>query len=160
MKAPQALLNTPFVRAATKRAIVRWLNDRQELLLSFHQLCNLRPFVTTEPSLSQTTEEFCQRLVDYLCTGHFALFEPIARATELFRSHVAKTRSILLALEQSTASILNFNDKYQELQKINHLEKDLSWLGEKIAERFEEEDRLIAIYEAIYQAETTFAKSA
>lgn len=57
-------------------------------------------------------------------------------------------KNVYPSIESTTQMILDFNDKYdtEEYRKyLPMLEKDLSTLGEKLADRIEQEDRLVDI---------------
>jgi regulator of sigma D len=49
------------------------------------------------------------------------------------------------AIQQSTDKMLDFNDKYLAIDDLEALSKDLSSLGEEMAQRFELEDQVMAL---------------
>ncbi len=139
----------PFSKIKTsERLIHKWLTARQELIVSLNHLCSLRPFEKTQkPDVFDALQEFCQLLVDYVSMGHFEIYEHITHVVELCQhpmTHVP--RCLLQSLMDTTVVSLDFNDKYQALGLVDHLDRDLSALALKMAQRLEWEDELIEIY--------------
>lgn len=139
--------STPFTTITTTNYLIqKWLAQRQEMIVILHQLCSHRPFNDINHStVLETLQEFCQLLVDYVSTGHFEIFERILHIVEL-SENASFPQQLMQSLQENTVATLEFNDKYQSLRDINHLEIDLSLLAERLAERLESEDRLIKIY--------------
>lgn len=139
--------STPFFPFRSSDLLIqKWLNERQELIVTFHQLCQFRPFAHNcdRPLVLKTLQEFCQILLDYVSLGHFEVFEHITHTIETYDHPIVQVSSQLLEkLLQTTDCVLDFNDKYQHPIDLTHIEKDLSKLGEIIAQRFEWEDKLI-----------------
>lgn len=121
--------------------IDRWLKGRQDLLvllLELGQESDIR---------EQTLESFCQILVDYTSAGYFGVYDQLIKEGHAFHDdaglEVAQT--LFAIIDRTTEVILDFNDKYEATDDLTTLEQDLSLLAEKLAVRFEAEDRMIAV---------------
>jgi len=113
------------------RRIQKWLRSRQTLIVALQQLCFHRPFWKTESlMLVSSVQEFCQQLIDYTSLGHFEIYEHIQSP-------------LLHSIFQTTLRILDFNDRYQTSLDPIQFERDLSFIAENLAYRFEWEDDLI-----------------
>ncbi len=134
--------------------IDRWLNERKDLLVLY---CNL-----TRRDSGDTAEEreaylrrFCQILVDYVSAGHFEIYEQLVKEGKEFGDteglNAAKVH--YKAIDGTTEQILDFNDKYQETDDLESLERDLSSLGEALATRFEAEDNMIEVLHTAHKDE-------
>ncbi len=134
--------------------IDRWLNERKDLLVLY---CNL-----TRRDSGDTAEErevylrkFCQILVDYVSAGHFEIYEQLVKEGKEFGDieglNTAKVH--YKAIDGTTEQILDFNDKYQETDDLESLERDLSSLGEALATRFEAEDNMIEVLHTAHKDE-------
>jgi len=127
--------------------IDRWLQDRQSLLVLF---CNLSAQkdgdIESEESQSNL-RTFCQLLVDYVSAGHFEIYEQLINEGMEFddQEGLKKAKSHYRTVDQTTESILDFNDKYQETDDLTTIIEDLSTLGENLETRFEGEDSMIEI---------------
>lgn len=126
--------------------IDRWLQERQDLLVLFCKLPKQK-----ETDLADETEtllrRFCQILVDYVSAGHFEIYEQLVAEGREFddQEGLAQAKKHYQDIDSTTEQILDFNDKYQETDDITSLVADLSGLGEALANRFEAEDKMIAI---------------
>lgn len=133
-------------RAGSHRMIHELVNARAQMLTLFTELACVKPFSNEDP-VPELLQEFCEVLVDYTATAHFQLyrfFEEKQERRDAVR-HVAE--EIYPVISRSTQAIVDFNDRYDASKKrleLDHLEDDLSQLGEMLAERIEMEDRLIA----------------
>lgn len=126
--------------------IDRWLRERQELLVLYCRLSDL----VDEPELSETGESLqslCQIMVDYVSAGHFEIYGKLVEEGREFSSDsdLNEARQLLKQVDSTTEFVLDFNDKYQEIDDLDTLPPDLSKLGELLASRFEAEDRVIEI---------------
>ena len=125
--------------------IDRWLQERQDLLGLFVGL----PQKNLTEDVVGTLRRFSQILVDYASSWHFGVYEHLlAEADEFNDGGTEIAREMAPKIQQTTDSILDFNDRYSEievmtLQDSSHLSERLSGLGEVLAERFELEDQLI-----------------
>jgi regulator of sigma D len=85
-------------------------------------------------------------MIDYLSLVHFEVFEQLSKDPVFDDSHNQKQGSDLFdAIQQSTDKMLDFNDKYLAIDDLEALSKDLSSLGEEMAQRFELEDQVMAL---------------
>ncbi|SET17047.1 sigma D regulator [Thalassotalea agarivorans] len=125
--------------------IDKWLADRQAMLVAYTELAGLPPYQRQDSALPSVTEikHFCQLLVDYICAGHFEVFETIKAQTPDKSQDIAE---ILDRVYYSTDAALQFNDKYTQLNDTEILEgfdDALSRLVQYLDKRFELEDKLI-----------------
>lgn len=128
--------------------IDRWLAERQSLIVQFCGVIGVREAPAQGlPARYSRLMQFCQLLIDYLSSGHFEVYYQLLCEAEAFADGSAESARIIFPrVHETTASLLKFNDKYTELGEISdptQLAKDLSELGEVLAERFELEDRMI-----------------
>ncbi|KZY30679.1 MULTISPECIES: Rsd/AlgQ family anti-sigma factor [unclassified Oleiphilus] len=137
--------------------IDKWLKERQALIVS---LCDL----SVNPGSSQENkaekfQSFCQILVDYVSVGHFEVYEQlVAEAAEYDDGGLELAKKILPRIEMSTEQSLAFNDRFDDIHKVDDgiegLIKELDSLGKTLEERFELEDTLIEALHAVH-ADTT-----
>lgn len=135
-------------------AIDNWLDERQQLIVSYCKLASLPPFDdkrTTLPAQS-AVQEFCQLLVDYLSAGHFEVYERIVSECAINGTDSRKLAdSLYPKIAVSTDLALNFNDLYADHLSTRHsgaFDRELSELGQALEERFAYEDELIhTLYE-------------
>lgn len=126
--------------------IDRWLNERQKLLVDYCDLSNtIADKNATEygPKL----REICQLMVDYVSAGHFEVYEQLMQEAKDFDdTEGLRTASVYYkTIDGTTEDILDFNDKYQEIDDLETLSTDLSKVGEWLATRFEAEDKMIEV---------------
>ena len=93
-------------------------------------------------------QEFCESLVDYTASAHFQLYKFIEDGTE--RRTVIKeiAAEVYPRIANTTQFILDFNEKYEDdsqLDDLQYLDRDLSLLGEVLADRIIEEDKIINV---------------
>ncbi len=124
----------------------------EELLLKRQPIWDVYCLVTginkekTLVSMEELVREFCQLTVDYISLSHFGVYQRILDGNERCKSALIIAEKIYPKISKATESILDFNDKYQELTPtliLNDLAKDLSDVGEHLASRIELEDELI-----------------
>lgn len=134
--------------AILEKDLRSWLNLRQELIVQFNQLCHFRPFTQTQdlPPLEENLWAFCQILLDYVSIGQFDMFEKLIRHIEKNHHAYKLPKTLLQDLRQTALIALDFNDRYTHLFSRKTLDKDLSYLAEHLAYRFDWEDDLIALY--------------
>ena len=139
---------TADTRATLKDSLKRWLKLRQELIIQFNTLCQLRPFLSGKDTsyLEGSLITFCQLLLDYMSMGHFQMFEKLLANIENTTTTADIQKAKFEALKDTTLSALTFSDNYSSKFKIERLERDLSQLGEELALRFDLEDDLINLY--------------
>jgi regulator of sigma D len=127
--------------------IVKLQNERQEVLSLYCNFAGLKPFSANEPVKSLLTQ-FSQILVDYVSLGHFGVYERLLAGTERRSGMLSVAKEIYPEFSATTDAAIAFNDKYDNVEKIDFfesLEQDLSILGENLAKRIELEDRLCQV---------------
>lgn len=138
--------------------IARWLQDRQRVIVDFCAISGVQALAPQTTGSRQTRlQTFCEHLLDYVSSGHFEVYYELLREAEEFSDGSAERACALLpAITSTTQGVLDFNDCYAEGTPREGVEpgllaKDLSHLGELLAERFEYEDRLIAELHAVHR---------
>lgn len=130
---------------AVDRLLERWLEERQELLVRFCAISRLRPLSHAADGFNSDFHRFCEVLVDYVCAGHFEIYEQLLQEAVAFQDGGTEVaRQLYPVIAHTTSMVLDFNDRYLD-QGANgqHLARGLSQLGEALEVRFEIEDRLI-----------------
>lgn len=135
--------------------IGHWITERNQLLVKY---CDLSPTIS---ALSDDTQEnkntknaamdldaFCQLLMDYMCAGHFEVFDQLINEAEDFDDGGLEfAAQVYPAIEATTEQALAFNDLYDGCGGARLLSKelqaDLSALGESLSQRFDLEDQLL-----------------
>ncbi|CBL47171.1 Regulator of sigma D [gamma proteobacterium HdN1] len=127
----------------------KWLKSRQELILLFCAVDSLRDFAPKSTPAAVKVKAFCQSMIDYISAGHFKIYdELIDEISELEDDADDLITGILPQIQTSTEIAIEFNDRYADanIKEITpQIARHLSLLGEKLAERFELEDRLVEI---------------
>lgn len=133
-------------RERQSHTIQALLTERQEVLVA---MCQLGELESQEAGFSSTIESlnaFSQALVDYSALGHFEIYERIIDGKER-RGNVKKVASTVYpVISETTEQFVDFNDKYDgadDQESLTNLYKDLSLIGESMADRIESEDRLL-----------------
>ena len=137
-------------RSQSHRAIKKLVDHRTQMLSLYGELAAHRPFTAAENSeyIQNLLQRFCQALIDYTADAHFRLYRFVDNNKERRTSVVDVAKNVYPYIEETTQMILDFNDKYDTddfHQFLSKLENDLSILGEKLADRIEQEDRLVDI---------------
>lgn len=127
--------------------IDRWLQERQDLLV---QYCDLSAQAVTADNAEEVGEKLrklCQIMVDYLSAGHFEVYDQLIKEGREFDDEdgLQQAKKLFAIIDVTTEAILDFNDKYLETDDLETLTEDLSKVGQSIEERFEAEDRMIAV---------------
>lgn len=126
--------------------IDRWLNARQALIINFVQLKERGEFT---PLDTNNIQKVCEQLIDYVSTGHFEIYEQLAKEAEAFNDDGALLllKNLLPEIQKNTEVIIEFNDKFDTKDHCNDqlgsLPFSLQALGLVLAERFSFEDKLI-----------------
>lgn len=122
------------------------LTRRQGVLVS---MCELAELESKDSGFSLTIKslnDFIQALVDYSALGHFEIYERIIDGKER-RGSVKKVANIVYpVISKTTEEFVEFNDKYDgadDKESLVNLYKDLSLIGESMADRIDAEDQLI-----------------
>jgi regulator of sigma D len=136
-------------RVRSVSVVNKIMDARTEMLALYTELAAMRPFRgETVPALLQ---RFCQSLVDYTAHAHFQLYRHFAENRERRAAISAVADQIYPRILDITQAVLDFNDKYDcedHCEGLSALDRDLSALGEQLADRIELEDRLIAVFSA------------
>ncbi len=133
--------------------IDHWLETRQNLVIEYCKLAALKPNNHKTPVAKlpspQALQNFCQHVVDYISEGHFKIYDMVMQ--EWQATGFSPTKEIdqtYTKIVLTTEPLLNYTDKYAEVDKDDELEdfdQDLSDIGEVMEERFEYEDYLIQL---------------
>jgi regulator of sigma D len=137
-------------RIRSTSQINKIVDARTEMLALFSELIAKRPFVT-DSNVPGLLQQFCQALVDYTAHAHFQLYRHFAENRERRVSVSKVADQIYPKILTITQTILDFNEKYDcedHCEGLSNLDKDLSELGEHLADRIELEDKLIAVFAA------------
>lgn len=130
-------------------AIDSWLEERQQLIVSYCKLAGLPPFEDNRQTMpaQDTIRQFCQLLMDYLSAGHFEVYDRIVAECATNGSDSRKlAQKLYPKISESTDLALAFNDKYAEhlsTRKSGAFDLELSELGQALEARFALEDQLI-----------------
>jgi regulator of sigma D len=122
-------------------------NERQEVWSLYCHVAELKPFSAND-ALKSLLIQFSQILVDYVSLGHFGVYERLLAGTERRKGVLSVAKDIYPEFSATTDAAISFNDKYDNVDKIDvfeDLEQDLSALGESLAKRIELEDRLCEV---------------
>lgn len=135
-------------RSQSHQLIDELITLRTEMLTLYGTLATSRPFLGNS-DVPELVQEFCQSLVDYTADAHFRLYRFIDEKKERRRGAMDTAQAIYPKIAETTDIILAFNDKYDNKEhceeSLSALEKDLSYLGEVLADRIEHEDRLVNV---------------
>ena len=126
------------------------VSTRTEMLTLYSKLASKKPF-TEEEAVTELLQEFCEIMVDYTASAHFRLYRFLDERIERRRGVLRIAEVIYPRVIDTTQAIVDFNDRYDGTNTNfdpNSLEQDLSWLGERLAERIELEDQLIEVLTA------------
>ena len=126
------------------------IKTRTEVLALYSRLAGNKPFDgNANQEIFDLLEEFCELLIDYTANAHFRLYRFIDDNKEKRKAVFEVADKTYPRIREITQTILDFNDKYDPQgnrdhgNSLNGLEKDLSTLGEQMAERIELEDQII-----------------
>lgn len=136
-------------RSRSREKLTTLVKTRTETLSLYAELANQRPFEADEVT-NEALRDFCQALIDYAASAHFQLYRYIADRLERRAPVLELADSVYPRIVRTTDMILRFNDKYEDADLLNGdgsilelLDKDLSELGEALAERIHLEDQVI-----------------
>lgn len=125
------------------------LGARTETLSLYTELASLRPF-KDEANVSVVLQEFCETLMDYTASAHFQLYRFLEDGSERRNNVRNLAEKVYPNISDTTEQFLDFNDKYEvenKVQKLKALDKDLSYLGEILADRIIYEDQVISAFD-------------
>ncbi|WP_428604202.1 sigma D regulator [Sedimenticola sp.] len=132
-------------RTRTKEMVDKWLDERQRMLVLYCKLAGIESFSPDKPE-KQLLRDFCQLLIDYVAFGHFEVFDRITSGDERRGEVIKVAQAAFPKISEVTELAVAFNDKYDlsdHIQPLDTLNKDLSILGEDLAIRIEQEDKLV-----------------
>jgi regulator of sigma D len=133
-------------RHKMEQTINNLLTERQEVLVA---MCELAEFESKDVGVKAVLENlksFSQTLVDYTALGHFEIYERIVEGRERRVKVNRIADRVYPSISATTEHIVEFNDKYDgadDQESLINLYRDLSLIGETMAERIESEDRLL-----------------
>lgn len=125
-----------------------WLNKRQELIVAYCQIAGIAPYEKNAQQLPKDEEisEFCNKLVDYVSTGHFEVYREVVSACETHgETSIHHVDQLIPKISLTTEMSLEFTEKYVEKEhELDRLDTHLSTLIEGLEQRFELEDELLS----------------
>jgi regulator of sigma D len=133
-------------RTRQSQTINSLLQERQQVLVSMCELAELESREVPAETVLRNLRSFNQQLVDYTALGHFEIYERIIDGKER-RGNIKKIADRVYPLISKTTQLfVDYNDKYEgtaEAESLADLYRDLSMIGEAMAERIESEDMLL-----------------
>ncbi len=133
-------------RTRQTQTISNLLNERQQVLVSMCELAELEAGDVSAETVIHNLRNFNQRLVDYTAMGHFEIYERIIDGKERRGNIKLVADRVYPSISDTTQLFVEFNDKYDgadESESLVDLYRDLSQIGEAMAERIESEDMLL-----------------
>lgn len=119
---------------------------RSETLSLYAGLATHRPFLAND-KFHQELKCFCDALIDYTAGAHFQLYQHLAENKERRIQVMNVANQVYAKISDTTDQILEFNDRYSDEQdlisKVENVERDLSNIGEILADRIQYEDQVI-----------------
>jgi len=139
--------NAPLVerRTSSHQMINKFVEERTQMLSLYSELAATHPYADLD-SVKELLSSFCEALIDYTADAHFRLYRFIDDRRERRNNVLSIASQSYPVILDTTQDILDFNDKYDAVAhaiNVDSLEKDLSILGERLADRIEIEDRVI-----------------
>jgi regulator of sigma D len=122
------------------------LTERQEVLVAMCGLAELESKDAEYNLVIEILKSFNQALVDYTALGHFEIYQRIVEGKERRESVKRIANKAYPSISVTTEQIVEFNDKYEGADapdSLVDLYKDLSAIGEAIADRIESEDQIL-----------------
>ena len=136
-------------RERTRKEIKQLIEDRNTVLAQYYNLAKLTEDYDDDIGTTlELVEEFCQKLVDYMATGHFEIYRRIEEGNERRDDIIKLADKIMPRINDTTQIAIAFNDLYDSTTNakddaIDQLPKYLEELGEELATRIELEDQFI-----------------
>ena len=122
------------------------LQERQQVLVSMCELAEMESREVPSSRVIDNLRSFNQKLVDYTALGHFEIYERIVEGRER-RGNIKRVADrVYPSISVTTQLIVDFNDKYDGVddeESLVDLYRDLSSIGEAMADRIESEDKLL-----------------
>lgn len=123
---------------------MQWLKERQDLLIAFNEMCQLKQEISESHTIDlkqnilhisetlradtlhlvptsasdqlEPLQSFCQLLIDYVSIGHFKIFEKLAEAkAQLPGKQSELDKNLLTKILRTTLLALDFNDQYENI---------------------------------------------
>lgn len=136
-------------RQQVEALVQRWLQSRQSLIVLMMALGDEQRRAVDPTPLAERVRAFCETLMDYVSAGHFEVYdELLAEAEGQGNGHAVEGRALLQRLSPTTDAVIRFNDLHDDADPAewrDGLAHELSRLGLVLEDRFEIEDRLIAL---------------
>jgi len=133
-------------RSQSRSDVSALILSRSDTLSRYADLASHRPYSENE-QFREELKKFCQAIIDYTARAHFQLYQHLDENKERRQSVVTIANEVYPAISKTTDLILTFNDRYGEDADISahmeHVEHDLSSLGEALADRILNEDMII-----------------
>ncbi len=133
------------------------INERQEVLVAYGKLAGLKSFDDLDDEVDEQTERqvraaevrtFLQILMDYTALGHFEIYQRIIEGKERRKTVKEASDRVYPGIAKTTDFLVGFNDKYDRFaateEELTTFDRDISELGEMLAERGELEDEILA----------------
>ncbi|HKJ51156.1 MAG TPA: Rsd/AlgQ family anti-sigma factor, partial [Gammaproteobacteria bacterium] len=133
-------------RTRQSHTINSLLTERQQVLVKMCALAELESRDVSPAAVIHELQNFNQQLVDYTALGHFEIYERIVDGTERRGNIKLVADRVYPTISETTQLFVDFNDKYDgadEEDSLTSLYRDLSSIGEAMAERIESEDMLL-----------------
>ncbi len=133
-------------RTRQSHTIYTLLEERQQVLVAMCELAELEAGDVPAETVIHNLRGFNQQLVDYTALGHFEIYERIIDGKERRGNIKLVADRVYPSISDSTQLFVDFNDKYEgadEADSLVDLYRDLSSIGEAMAERIESEDMLL-----------------
>lgn len=133
-------------RTRQTHVINNLLQERQQVLVSMCELAELESGDIPPDTVIHNLRGFNQQLVDYTALGHFEIYERIIDGKERRGNIKVVADRVYPSISGTTQIFVEFNDKYDgadEPESLGNLYRDLSSIGEAMAERIESEDMLL-----------------
>lgn len=130
-------------RQQSHQLIEKLQHERDALWSLYCGFASLKPLTASE-SVKKSLTTFSQMLIDYISLGHFGVYERLLSGKERRDNIQEVAKALYPQLEATTEVAVAFNDKYESADKLNtftDLERDLSILGENLAQRIDLEDQ-------------------
>ena len=134
-------------RTGTIDIVDKLLSERQEVLVLFCRVAGFNPYDKGSRPTAELLQEFCQVLVDYSAFSHFEIYQRIVSGEERREQVIRVAEEVYGRIADASDAAVDFNDKYDAADhslNLNHLNDDMSALGEELAMRIEMEDRIIS----------------
>lgn len=130
----------------------RWLEERQSLIVLMMGLGEHAQAHADPVPLFERVQAFCEVLMDYVSAGYFEVYDELLAEGEAHgRKVLAEGQALLQRLQPTLDAIIRFNDLHDDPDDgdvLAGLPHELSRLGMVLEERFQIEDRMIALLHA------------